>query len=158
MKKPDSPASYFRVGTVLALARALLVRTLARLLRWHGPCYRDLARDLLVRESMPTSGAGWHGDCRGGRHRRGRLGGCPLYILLDICTYTAYNEGIETEGLKMVTYSVEYQLGTGPVGRWHRSLKAAYRDLHECERAAKRGGDCQDIWLVSSDDSEVPSE
>jgi len=45
-------------------------------------------------------------------------------------------------------YAVKYQLSNDPVNRWHRSIKAAIRDLKSCQRAAINGGDTQGIYLV----------
>lgn len=49
---------------------------------------------------------------------------------------------------KKPKYAVKYQLSNNPVNRWHRSIKAAIRDLKSCQRAAKIGGDTQGIYLV----------
>ena len=48
-------------------------------------------------------------------------------------------------------YQVKYQLSAEPVGRPHRKLSAAIRDLRGCLRAASDGGDCQSIEIVAYD-------
>ena len=52
---------------------------------------------------------------------------------------------------EMTTYAVRYQLHDSPVSRRHRSLAAAQRDLDRCRASARRGGDCQDIWIEDND-------
>lgn len=57
----------------------------------------------------------------------------------------------EVERLAGRRYSVKYQLSDQPVGRWHRTINAALRDLRSCEAAARRGGDQQAIYIVDDD-------
>jgi len=52
----------------------------------------------------------------------------------------------------MSKYAIKYQLGTLAVGS-HRSLSRALAHLRRCERAAQRGGDCQELRIIHKDGS-----
>ena len=45
-------------------------------------------------------------------------------------------------------YRVKYQTSDRPVGRRHRTLSGAVRDLRACQRAAKLEQDGQSIYIV----------
>ena len=54
-----------------------------------------------------------------------------------------------------MAYQVKYQLSDTPVGRPHRTMKAAIRDLKSCMRAAANGGDCQAIYIIDDETDEI---
>ena len=54
-------------------------------------------------------------------------------------------------GTEMRKYGIQYETQQYPV-RYHRTIKAAIRDMRSCKAAARRGEDCQNIFICPEQD------